>query len=66
MVKLMRTPPSEVGLQSARLVAGQRADSPSLLDLDARLLAELVATLAPLSKAQCLLRPLLGDTLRSR
>ena len=66
MVKLMRTPPSEAGLQSARLVASQRADSPSLLDLDARLLAELVATLAPLSKAQCLLRPLLGDTLRSR
>ena len=46
MVKLMRTPPSEVVLQSARLVAGQRADIPSLLDLDARLLAELVATLA--------------------
>ncbi len=58
--------PSEVGLQSAQLVAGQRADSPSLLDLDARLLAVLVATLAPLSKAQSALRPLLGDTLRSR
>ena len=55
MVKLMRTPPSEVGLQSARLVVGQRADSPSLLELDVWLVAEaeeLVATLA-LRKVQC-------------
>ena len=46
MVKLMRTPPSEVGLQSARLVVGQRADSPSSIELDVRLVAELVSTLA--------------------
>ena len=49
-------------------MVGQRADSPSLLELDVWLVAEaeeLVATLA-LRKVQCLLRPLLGDTLRSR
>ena len=64
MVKLMRTPPSEVGLQSARLVVGQRADSPSSIELDARLVAELVSTLA-LRKAQCSLRALLRDAPRS-
>ena len=60
MVKLMRTPPSEVGLQSARLVVGQRADSPSSIELDARLVAELVSTLA-LRRAQCSSRTLLRD-----
>ena len=65
-VKLMRTPPLEVGRRSTQLVVGQRADSLSLLELDVWLAAEaeeLVATLA-LRKVQCLLRPLLGDTLR--
>ncbi len=64
----MRTPPLEVGLQSAQVVVGQRADSPSSLKLDVWLVAEaeeLVVTLA-LRKAQCLLRTLLGDTSRSR
>ena len=68
LVRLMRTPPLEVGRQLAQLVVGQRADSPSLLELDVWLVAEaeeLVATFA-LRKVQCLLRPLLGDTLRSR
>ncbi len=68
LVKMMRTPPLEVGRRSTRLVVGQRADSPSLLELNVWLAAEaegLVATLA-LRKVQCLLRPLLGDTLRSR
>ena len=68
MVKLMRTPPLEVGRLSTQFVVGQRADSLSLLELDVWLAAEaeeLVATLA-LRKVQCLLRPLLGDTLRSR
>ena len=68
LVKLMRIPPLEVGRQSTQLVVGQRADSPSLRELDVWLVAgaeELVATLA-LRKVQCLLRPLLGDTLRSR
>ncbi len=68
LVKLMRIPPLEVGRQSTQLVVGQRADSPSLRELDVWLVAgaeELVATLA-LRKVQCLLRPLLGDTLCSR
>ena len=68
LVTLMRIPPLEVGRQSTQLVVGQRADSPSLRELDVWLVAgaeELVATLA-LRKVQCLLRPLLGDTLRSR
>ena len=61
--KRMRTPPLEVGLQSAQVVVGQHADSPSPLELDVWLFAEaeeLVVTLA-LRKAQCLLRTLLGD-----
>ena len=55
MVKLMRTPPSEAGLQSARLVAGQRADSPSLLELDVWLVAEaeVVVVMLVLRKVQC-------------
>ena len=57
-----------MGRRSTRLVVGQRADSPSLLELDVWLVAEaegLVARLA-LRKLQCLLIPLLGDMLRSR
>ena len=49
-------------------MVGQRADSPSLLELDVWLVAEaegLVARLA-LRKVQYLLSPLLGDMLRSR
>ena len=68
VVKRMRIPLFEVGLQSARVVVGQRADSPSSLELDVWLVAEaeeLVVTLA-LREAQCLLRTLLGDTPRSR
>ena len=68
MVKRMRTPLFEVGLQSAREVVGQRADSPSSLELDVWLVAEaegVVVTLA-LRKAQCLLRTLLCGTYRSR
>ncbi len=67
VAKRMRTPPSEVGLQSAQLVVGQHADSPGLLILDVGLFAaveELVATLE-LRMAQ-LLRTLLSDTPRSR
>ncbi len=40
VVKWMRTPPLEVGLQSAQLVVGQHADSPSSLELDEWLFAE--------------------------
>ena len=40
MVKLMRTPPLKVGRRSAQLVVGQRADSPSLLELDVWRVAE--------------------------
>ena len=68
LVRLMRTPPSEVGRRSTLLVVGQRAYSPSLLGLDVWVFAEaegLVAKLA-LSKVQYLLSPLLGDTLHSR
>ena len=68
VVKRMRTPPLEVRLQSAQLVVGQPADSPSLLELDEWLFAEaeeVVVTLAQ-RKAQCWLRTLLGDTPRSR
>ena len=64
---LTRTLPMEEGLQSERVVVGQHAGSLSSLELDVRLVAyaeELVATLA-LSKAQCLLRTLLGDMPRS-
>ncbi len=67
LVKLMRIPPLEVGRQSTQLVVGQLADSPSLRELNVRLVAgaeELVARLAP-RKVQCLLRSLLGDTLHS-
>ena len=67
LVKLMRIPPLEVGRQSTQLVVGQLADSPSLRELDMRLVAgaeELVARLAP-RNVQCLLRSLLGDTLHS-
>ena len=67
LVKLMRIPPLEVGRQSTQLVVGQRADSPSLRELNVWLVAgaeELVARLAP-RKVQCLLRSLLGDTLHS-
>ncbi len=49
-------------------MAGQRADSPSSLELDVWLVAEaekVVVTLA-LRKAQCLLRTLLCGTYRSR
>ncbi len=63
----MRTLPLKVGPQSAQLVVGQHADSPSLLALDVWVFAEveeLVATLE-LRKAQ-LLRTLRSDTLRSR
>jgi hypothetical protein len=38
--KRMRTPLLEVGLQSAQLVVGQHADSPSSLELDEWLFAE--------------------------
>ena len=66
VAKLMGTHP-EVGLQSAQVVVGQRADSLSSLELDVWLAVEaeeLVAMLA-LRKAQCSLRTLLGDTPRS-
>ena len=49
VAKRMRTLPLEVGLQSAQLVVGQHADSPSSLELAERLFAavgELVVTLA--------------------
>ena len=55
LVRLMRTPPLEVGRQLAQLVVGQRADSPSLRELDVWHVAGaegLVATLA-LRKVQC-------------
>ena len=68
VAKLMRIPPLEVGRQSTQLVVGQLADSPSLRELNVRLVAgeeELVARLAP-RKAQCLLRSLLGDTPHSQ
>ncbi len=39
VVKRMRTPLLEVGLQSAQLVVGQHADSPSSLELAERLFA---------------------------
>ena len=63
----MRTPPSEVCLQSAQVVVDQHADSPSSLELDVWLVAEaeeVVVTLV-LRKAQCLLRTLLSDVPRS-
>ncbi len=63
----MRTPLFEVGLQSALVVAGQHADSPSSLALVVWLVAdaeEVVVTLG-LRKAQCLLRTLLSDVPRS-
>ncbi len=68
VVKRMRTPPFEVGLQSARVVVGQHADSPSSLELYVWLVAEaeeVIVTLA-LRKAQCLLRTLLCGTYRSQ
>ena len=49
MVKRMRTPLHEVGLQSALVVVGQDGDSPSSLELDVWPVAEgeeLVVTLA--------------------
>ncbi len=64
VVRRMRTPPLEVGLQSAQLVVGQHADSPDSIFLDVGLFAEaeeLVETLA-LSKVQRLLKTLLSDT----
>ncbi len=69
MAKRMRTPPLEVRLQSAQLVVGQPAYSPSSssLELDVWLVAEakeLVAMLA-LRKVQCLLRTLRSDVPRS-
>lgn len=66
LAKLMRIPPVEVDRQSSQLVVGRLADSPTVRE-HVRLAvgaAELVARLAP-RKVQCLLRPLLGDTLRS-
>ena len=68
LVRLMRTPPLEVCRQLAQLVVGQRADSPSLRELDVWHVAGaegLVATLAP-RKVQYLLRTLLGGASRSR
>ena len=65
--KLTRTPPLEVGLQSAQVVVGWHADSPSSLELDVWLVAEaegVVVTLA-LRKVQCLLRTLRSDLPRS-
>ena len=67
VAKRMRTPPLEVGLQSAQLVVGQPGDSPSSLELDEWLFAdaeELVEMLA-LRKVQCLLRTLRSDVPRS-
>ena len=64
VAKLMRIPPLEVGRQSSQLVVGQLADSPTVRELNVRLVVgaeELVARLAP-RKVQYLLRPLLGDT----
>ncbi len=63
VAKRMRTLTLEVGLQSAQVVVGQHADSPSSLELDVWLVAEaeeLVAMLA-LRRVQCLLKTLLGD-----
>ena len=42
VAKRMRTLPLEVGLQSAQLVVGQPGDSPSSIELDVRLVAEVV------------------------
>ena len=67
VAKLMRIPSFEVDRQSSQLVVGRLADSPSLRELDVRLVAgaeELVARLAP-RKVKCLLRSLLGDTQHS-
>jgi hypothetical protein len=64
LVILMRALPLERCLQSEQVVVGQRAGSPSSLDLGVRLVAQVeehVATLA-LRKVQCLLRTLLGDS----
>ena len=64
----MRTPPSEVCLQSAQLVVGQHADNPSSLELAEWLFAavgELVVTLA-LCKLPYGLGTLRNDTPRSR
>ena len=47
--KRMRTPPLEVGLQSALLVVGQPGDSPSSLELDVRLVAEVVELVVTLA-----------------
>ncbi len=68
LVKRMRTPPLEVRLRSAQLVVGQPVDSPSLLELDEWLFAEvgeLVVTLAQ-RKVQYWLRTLRSGTPRSR
>ena len=67
MVKRMRTLPLEVGLQSAQLVVGQHADSPSSLELDVWLVVEaeeLVVTLV-LRKVQYCLRTLRSGKPRS-
>ena len=76
LVVLMRTPPLEVGLQSAQLVACQAGGSLSFLELDVRPRScssslelderpssprGIVVTMGS-RKAQCCLRPLLGDT----
>ena len=68
MVKRMRTPLLEVSRRSTQLVVGQRADSPSLLELDVWLVvgAEALVVKLALRKVQYLLSPLLGDMLRSR
>ena len=49
LAQRMRTPPSEVGLQSAQLVVGQPGDSPRSLELDVRLVAEVVELVVTLA-----------------
>ncbi len=67
----MRTSLLEVGLQSAQVVVDQHADSPSSLELDDWLFAEVEELLVTLAlrmacKVQCLLRTLQSDTPGSR
>ena len=62
VAKRMRTLPLEVGLQSARLVVGQHADSPSLLALNVWLFAEVVELVVTLAQRKV---PYCSRTLRS-
>ncbi len=52
----MRTPPLEVGLQSAQLVVGQDDDSPSSLVLDVWPVPEVEERVATLALVLCFVR----------